>query len=323
MKRIFMFYLALVFWGNISAQDLTLATFNCEFLNQRKVHLKYGLPYSIKKATKAEQEQWKSDAFRKQKFLDATQKVAAHIKTLNADIIGLTEAGNETETQALLDALKKIGTNYPYKAVCASKDNFTGQHVVLLSKYPLSNVESGFDEEGLYFLESDYDAVKSTGLSKALKATVTYNNMPINIFLAHLKSERGGEESDQKRLMQAEILRRLTIPYLQKGEHVIVMGDLNAKRKHNTLLTLRGFKDIHQELVQSGDSYFFEDNQTRWTYNYKGQYAQIDHILLSMPFTKKCNSNKNKKRGITTKIIETNNPEVSDHNALLVEFNFR
>ena len=104
MKRIFIFYLALLFCGSISAQDLTLATFNCEFLNQRKVHLKYGLPYSIKKATKAEQAQWKDEAFRKQKFLDATQKVATHIKTLNADVLGLTEAGNETETGLVFGA---------------------------------------------------------------------------------------------------------------------------------------------------------------------------------------------------------------------------
>lgn len=306
-------------------QDLKIVTFNCEFLLKKKVHMKYGLPFDMKYAKSSAKQEWQDDRFRQKKFEEATQKVAAHIKTLNADVLGLTEVGNAKEVQKLVEALKQQGLDYKYWKVCQSDDTGTGQHVAILSKYELRDIIPYFPNRGLYFVESDKDEVDETGISKGMKATIVANNMPIHLFLFHLKSERGGEDSDQKRLMQAEIARRVTIPYLKKGEHVVVMGDLNSERRHPALLTIRGFKDIETELIQTGDSYYFEKYDTRWTYNYKGQKEQIDHILLSLSLKEACKRNNPKQNdwGIKTSIIPTNNDDISDHNALIVELDFK
>jgi predicted extracellular nuclease len=325
MKQLILLLLILFPLQLLFGQDLKVATFNCEFLNVKKVHMKYGLPFSMKYAKDEEKKIWKEKDYRERKFEGATQKVAAQIKLINADIIGLTEVGNEEEIKLLVEALKKQGLEYKYWKVCKSDDANTGQHVALLSKYELKDAELSFPDRGLYFIESDNDEVAETGIGKGMKATIMVKKEKINLFLFHLKSERGGEDSDQKRLMQAEIARRLMIPYLQKGEHVIVMGDLNSERRHEVLLTIRGFRDIYSELVQTGDSYFFDDYSTRWTYNYKGQKEQIDHVLMSLSLKKICESNnpKQKKMGMKAVILETKDEQVSDHNAFIVELNFK
>jgi len=325
MKQLILLLLLLLPMQLLFGQDLKIATFNCEFLNVKKVHMKYGLPFSMKYAKDEQKKVWNEKDYRERKFDEATQKVAAQIKLINADIIGLTEVGNEKEVKLLVEALKKQGLEYKHWKVCKSDDTATGQHVALLSKYELTDVQLSFADRGLYFVESDNDEVDETGLSKAMKASVTVNDEKINLFLLHLKSERGGEDSDQKRLMQAEIARRLMIPYLQKGEHVIVMGDLNSEKRHEVLLTVRGFRDIYGELVQTGDNYFFDDYKTRWTYNYKGQQEQIDHVLMSLSLKNICEDNnpKQKKMGVKSVIIETKDEQVSDHNAFMVELDFK
>lgn len=325
MKIVLLLLTFLLSYQWVLAQDLKLVTFNCEFLLKKKVHMKYGLPYDMKYAKGKAKQEWQDDRFRQKKFEEATQKVATHLKTINADVLGLTEVGNTSDVKLLVEELKKQGLEYKYWKVCQSDDTGTGQHVAILSKYELTDVIPSFPNRGLYFVESDHDEVDETGISKGMKATINFNNASIHLFLFHLKSERGGEDSDQRRLMQAEIARRVTIPYLQKEEHVVVMGDLNSERRHPALLTIRGFKDIEAELVQTGDTYYFEDYNTRWTYNYKGQQEQIDHILLSLSLKNACKNNNRKQKqwGIKTSILPTNNEAISDHNALIVNLSFK
>jgi predicted extracellular nuclease len=321
MRFLYTSLLLLFLAFNTNAQSLKLVTFNCEFLLPDKVHIKYGLPFDNKKLP----QQWRDERFRQQKFALAVDQVAAHLAALNADVLGLTEVGDKKAVEALVAALEKQGIEYAHWRVCQSEDTGTGQYVALLSKFPLKDVVPSFPNRGLYFEESDYDQEASTGISKGMKATVTVLEEELNVFLFHFKSERGGEESDQKRLMQAEIARRVTLPYIQRGEHVVVMGDLNSEPRHEVLLTLRGFRDIEEELLQTGDLYYFENTETRWTYNYRGQLEQLDHILLSLSIREICENNnyRQKKWGIKTTIVPTNNEEISDHNAVMVELTFK
>ena len=313
--------LVLLFSTPLLAQDLTFATFNCEFLLPKKVHVKYGYRYDGKDAPEA----WKETAFREAEFEKAVDSVAAYLVGLKADVLGLTEVGDKKALQTLVEALKRYGSTYSYLEVGASQDTETGQHVAILSKYPLSDVVPFFPNRGLYFIESDYDRTRETGISKGMKAAVTVKGRVYQVFVFHLKSERGGEESDQKRLMQAEIARRVTLPYLQQGAQVVIMGDLNVEKRHPVLLTLRGFRDLGEELIQTGDDYFFKDFDTRWTYNYKGQYEQLDHILLSLGIRDRCRNNNPKQDqwGIQTRIVPVPNDFVSDHHAVLVNLWFK
>lgn len=325
MRLAILFLMVCGAWSTLWGQDLKIATFNCEFLVEHKVHMKYGLPFNMKYAKSNDKKQWSNAQFRREKFEAATLRVAQHLKTLNADVLGLTEVGKEAEVKLLVELLKKEGLEYKYWKVCKSHDSATGQHVAILSKFEINDVVLSFPNRGLYFTESDYDEEGETGISKGMKASITVGGEKLSLFVFHLKSERGGEDSDQKRLMQAEIARRVMIPYLQKGEHVIVMGDLNCEKRHEALLTIRGFRDIEEELIQTGDNRYFENFDTRWTYAYKGQQEQIDHILLSLGLKNNCKSNNPKQNqwGIKTSIIATNNDEISDHNAVVVELDFK
>ena len=321
IMRILCFLLLVGFSGQLWAQSLRLATFNCEFLLPNKVHIKYGLPFDNKKLP----QEWRDERFRQKKFAASVDVVATHLVRLQADVLGLTEVGDQAAVQALVEALKKKGVDYPHWKVCQSGDTGTGQHVAILSKFPLKDIVPNFPNRGLYFAESDYEQTYSTDITKGMKATVTAHGIDLNVFVFHFKSERGGEDSDQQRLMQAEIARRVSLPYIQQGKHVVIMGDLNSEPRHEVLLTVRGFRDIGAELLQTGDLYYFDDPKVRWTYNYRGQMEQLDHILLSMSLTDLCGENdyRQKKWGIQTTIIPTNNEAISDHNAVIVQLNLK
>lgn len=305
-------------------KELSIATFNCEFLNLNKVHIKYGLPFSVSKASSDEQKFWKNDKNRAAKFKEASRAVAKQIKAIDADIIGLTEVGDIEDIKVLLNELNDLGLKYNFHILGESKDYYTGQHVALLSKYELKEIQTQFSDRGLYFTESDNDESNETGISKGLKATVNFNGEEIHLFLLHFISEGGGEEKDRQRVKQAELIRAMTIPYLQKGKHIVIMGDFNSEKRHPVLLTIRGFNDIYEELIQTGDSYYFkEEKALRWTYDYLGEKEQIDHILLSIPLSDKCYSNSKTRFGIETEIIPTTQKLVSDHNALKVKLTFK
>ena len=308
-------FLCLTHCFRTAAQEITVATFNIEFLNKSRVHIKFGAPFDISRATKKEQRFWKDDENRTAKLQEASANVAQMIKEIDADILTLTEAGNTEDVAVLVEELRKIEVNYEHWEVCDCTDNFTGQHVAILSKFPLKEVWPEIPGRSLYLEETDGDAEGETGSSKGLKATVTVNDKDIDLFVFHFKSERGGYDSDAKRLAQASIARRAIIKQLMEGRKVIVTGDLNSEKRSESIYRIRGFHDLHEELIQTGHSQYFESTDVRWTYNYKGEPEQIDHILISPGLTNKS--------GIKTRIIEVDDDLVSDHNPVIVTLDLR
>ena len=280
------------------SQEVTIATFNAEFLNTSRVHIKFGKQFDITKESKKEQKFWKKEENRAEKLKEASANVAELIKQTGADIITLTEVGDAEDLKVLVTELQEIGVNYDYWEMCDCKDRFTQQHVAILSKFPLKEVWPEIPGRSLYLKEVDGDAEGETGISKGLKVTTTINGQDIDIFVFHLKSERGGFDSDAQRLAQASIARRAIIKQLNAGRKVIVTGDLNAEKGGPSIYRIRGFDDIYEELIQTGHSQYFESTDVRWTYNYKGEPEQIDHILISPGLTNKS--------GIKTSIIAVN-----------------
>lgn len=297
------------------SQEITVATFNAEFLNKSRVHIKFGKQFDLSREPKEVQKFWSKEENQAAKLEEASANVAQMIKRINADILTLTEVGNADDLQVLIDALNEIGVNYQYWEVCDCKDSFTGQHVAILSKFPMKEVWQQIPGRSIYLEETDGDTEGETGISKGLKVTATVNEKDIDIFVFHFKSERGGYDSDAKRLAQANIARRAIIKQLNQGRQVIVTGDLNSEKKTESIYRLRGFDDIYEELIQTGHSDYFENTDVRWTYNYKGEPEQIDHILVSQGLTSKS--------GIKTMILETNDDNISDHNPVIVKLKLR
>lgn len=316
MKRLQLSILSLLlFCFSANAQEITVATFNAEFLNKSRVHIKFEKQFDITKESKKEQKFWEDNANRSAKLVEASANVARLIKQMNADILTLTEVGDAEDLDVLLNELKKIDVEYAYSEVCDCNDYFTGQHVAIFSKYPIKEVWREIPGRALYLEEMDGDTEGETGISKGLMATVIVEQKEIDVFVIHLKSERGGYDSDAQRIAQASIARRAIIKQLNAGRNVIVTGDLNSEKGSPTLYRIRGFDDLYEELIQTGHSQYFESKDVRWTYNYMGEPEQIDHILIS-PSLAKSNS-------IKTSIIETNDNKISDHNPIIVTLSLK
>ena len=316
MKRIlFLSILSILSWLSSISQEISVATFNAEFLNKKRVHIKFGKQFDISRESKKEQKFWNKEENRAAKLKEASANVAQMIKRINADILTLTEVGDADDIQVLIDELNAIGISYSHWQVCDCTDSFTGQHVAILSKFPLKEVWSQIEGRALYLEETDGDAEGETGISKGLKVTATINEQEVDIFVFHFKSERGGYDSDAQRLAQASIARRAIIKQLNQGRKVIVTGDLNSEKGTESIYRVRGFDDIYEELIQTGHSEYFESTDVRWTYNYKGEPEQIDHILISSGLTSKS--------GIKTSILETNDDKISDHNPVIVKLKLR
>ena len=310
MKLILTFFSLFLCYASAISQEVTVATFNAEFLNKSRIHVKYGKQFDISRESKQEQKFWNDDVNRTAKLKEASAQVAAFIKEMNADILTLTEVGNAEDLEVLLAALNEIGVNYDHWEVCDCTDGFTGQHVAVFSKYPLKEVWSQLEGQALYLEEADGDSERETSISKGMKATVTFGEKDIDLFVLHLKSERGGYESDAQRIAQASIARRSIIKQINAGRKVIVTGDLNSEKGSPTIYRIRGFDDIYEELIQTGHSQYFESTDVRWTYNYRGEMEQIDHILVSPGLATR--------KGIQTRILEVTDDKISDHNPVIV-----
>lgn len=297
-----------------------IATFNCEFLNLRKLHVKFGHPFNLTGALKAE---WDAPGFREAKYQIAGKAVAKTIARINADIICLTEVGPQTEIAILRDLVAAEGVDYPHFEACESNDP-TGQYVAVFSKRPLTNVLRKIPGREFYDRElDDPDAEDDTGVTKGMHVTFEAASQTVHLYAVHLASERGGHEQDAQRVAQASIVRRHYLRHLNAGEHVIVCGDLNDRRGQPTLRRIRGRDDLWGDLVQTGNADYFPEDKldTRWTYLFRGERNQVDHILPSWSVRQACTKFKTSVV-LVSETFEGGHP-ASDHRALVVEFRFR
>ena len=74
--RILIALLAAAFSTSALAAELTMATFNAEFLTRPKVHIKFGFPFDLSPTDTAT---WNAPGFRDAKFAEAVAGVAQQI----------------------------------------------------------------------------------------------------------------------------------------------------------------------------------------------------------------------------------------------------
>jgi endonuclease/exonuclease/phosphatase family metal-dependent hydrolase len=314
--------LALLLGTSISAGELTIATFNAEFLTRPKVHIKFDFPFQLEGA---DQQQWDAPGFRDQKFKEAAKAVARVIAGVSADVVALTEVGNRQDVLELVKEIEQLGLRYEHIAVCNCTDHTTQQHVAVLSKLQLSEVLTSISGRESYDRElDDPETEDDTGLGKSLRVTFQAEGRKFNLYVVHLASERKHHEQDAQRIAQASIIRRHYLPLLNDGEHVMVAGDLNDHRGQPALRRMRGRDDIWEDLIQTGQtgksgrpSFFAQgEESSRWTYEFRGLRHQVDHILLS-PSIERVS------RKISARVVEQNDQIASDHRPLVVTLDLR
>src|SRR5918993_1377438 len=74
-------------------EELTIATFNTEFLTRPKVHVKFGFPFDL--VEQADLAIWNAPGIRDQKFAEGAAAVAKVVAGIKADVLVLTEVGDE------------------------------------------------------------------------------------------------------------------------------------------------------------------------------------------------------------------------------------
>lgn len=297
------------------ASDLTIATFNAEFLTRPTLQAKFG--YQIPLRTEEDIALW-TPAYRDQKFAEAASEVAKVVAGLGADIVVLTEVGDQRDLAELNKAIGALGVSYPHTFVCKCTDTFTHQKVAVLSKVPLSNVQPSIAGVEGYFEEADDDdSQNQTGISKGLSVQFQFAGKPVTLYGAHLVSEGNGAEADEQRIAQASILRRYAVEHIDAAELFIIAGDLNDGRGQPAIRRVQGYDDIWPDLLQTGDTAFFKDRETwgtRWTYDFEGTRNQIDHILLAPAFLDIM-----RRSDIETVVPEQANEAASDHRPVVVK----
>jgi endonuclease/exonuclease/phosphatase family metal-dependent hydrolase len=299
--------------------ELTIATFNAEFLTRPKVHVKFGFPFELEKPSDVAT--WSAPGFRDQKFAEGAAAVAEVVANINADVIVLTEVGDQRDVQELNAAIVGRGVNYPHVEVCACTDTATQQHVAVLSRFPLTGVLRAIPGREGYFRElDDADSEDDTGISKGMMVNFDFNGRNFQLYGLHLASERGGNEQDQQRIAQASIIRRHSLPAINAGAFVIITGDLNDGRNEPALRRIRGLDDIWPDLIETGDFSFFRntDPGSRWTYEFQGERNQIDHILLGPSIRDIVNSG-----GIRPRVPDQTNRRASDHRPFVLTLDLR
>ncbi|MBO6564807.1 MAG: endonuclease/exonuclease/phosphatase family protein [Pseudomonadales bacterium] len=295
MKR---FFLILFFCQSICAspQDVVIASFNTFWLyDDQPSH-----------------ERWWNDqrGAMGQTYTQALDLVAAAIVESDADVIALQEVESHDVVSDLVSRLSSHhDTDYPHFWTGQGTDSTTGQDVALLSKYPRDGeLQLHYKSERESFLtEVDPGNEDDTGLSKVLRVDLNVEGTVIHFFVTHLKSQRGGAVSDNQRLAQASIIRRITKPLINAGGSVIVMGDLNADRGSKTLHRLRGFDDSDADLYQSVHNDNFSGLKV--SYTFAGRPQQLDHILLTRDLYKEI---------ISGSFQNSHDKETSDHALLKV-----
>lgn len=312
----------------VAADAVRIATLNCEFLVRSKVHIKYGLDFDRALWTREQQQEWDQPGYRDARFVESAKAVAATIHRIHADVIALSEVGNEADVRILQREVAALGLTYAHQAVCDSSDTVTGQHVAVFSKRPFEEVLKVIPGRESYDQElDDQETETTTGVSKGMKVVFRIGDRPVHFYALHLASERGGHEKDAQRIAQASVVRRHYLDPLKRGEHVIVAGDLNDQPGHPAIRRIRGRDDIEADLIQTGTVHFFDKDQleTRWTYLFQGERQQIDHILISDSIsdaTKRGGRIRAQTLPITEKIGMTSHL-ASDHRAFVLNIELR
>ncbi len=269
-KRLFLTILLILFPAITSAQTLKIATYNVENLFDMQ---RSGLEY---KEYLPNHHNWTEPILRKK-----LEHIAEVICDLDADIIGLQEVENKHVLQRLQKVLKRVGCDYPYRAITDSKQ--TPIHNALLSKVAIQKRRDV--------------VIFRNGRHRSILEVVLRDEPKLRIFVNHWKSKAGPES---ERLPYAKAMMR-RIAAMSKDSEYIILGDFNSDyhefqimdAKHNDtegitgvnhiLKTIRSGKMIRWHELTQGYHYTLWMElpaYARWSHNFYGDKEGIDAIII-------------------------------------------
>ncbi len=237
---------------------------------------------------------------------DEMEKVAAKIREVNADVLALQEIENRGYLQLFNDAmLRDLGYEH---VVCIESNDARGIDCAILSRLPVGPVTSYRHLR----LENGADAEQHMRRDLLQAEIRPPNCPPVQMFVVHLKSKRGGSETEAYRIQEAKLARDVMDGLLAKDRDAmfLICGDFNDTFESEPVKTIVG--EGRSKLTD-----FLSDvSKDAVTYN-KGRLSMIDYIFASPALAKRYVAKSYK---IYPGSVETSG---SDHNPVVAEFKLR
>ena len=223
------------------------------------------------------------------------------IMEIDVDIVGLAEIEN-------INVLKDIAeiSKYPYYYLEEGNDP-RGIDVCLMSRIKLQ-YKSHRDQPTPYKENTRYKFSRDCP-----EAVFSYEGKEIYFLINHLKSKVGDDDKSlKKRIAQSKgILDIIADIYnANSGEpYIIVAGDFNSERYSEPL-------NILQKSGLVILNYLYKEKVTK-TYKYRGEYLDLDYIILNKPLYEKVKIRKFKS------FIDDEIEKIGDHYPLIMEIEIR
>ncbi len=270
-----------------AGSHFTLATFNVLNLFDDKDD-----PYHDDETTRAKPEQ-------------ELRRIATLIQNIDVDILALQEVENRGILKRFIDThLQDLG--YRHVVLYEGNDR-RGIDVCLVSRFPI-----GFVTSHRHLRFPDHQGVVRHFRRDLLVVQLQpANTEPFEVWVVHLKSHRGGNQSDSIRLAEANQIRALLDDRFANDpeSRILVCGDFNDTLQSATLQTI--LKSRTESLACALDHI---PQVNRITYNRAPYRQMIDFILWSPAMARDYLVNSYKIHYGTT---ETNG---SDHNPVVATF---
>lgn len=185
---------------------------------------------------------------------DTLKKAAQFLNSLNADIICLQERPHDNLLHR--DSIRAAFPEHPH--FCTNDREDEVLNVAILSKYPLSNVETHYFDPGY---------------NKMITAEVETPHGTITLWNVHLQTTGGNPmqfvSNAQRRNAQALTLRKKV---QASPHHTIICGDFNDTPSSYTYRTLA--RGMHDSYTTAGEKF-------SGSYQPAGNLIRIDYILCS------------------------------------------
>ena len=201
--------------------------------------------------------------------LSQLEKVFASINNNNIpNIIGLCEVENKLVIEDLLKQpfFKKNTFQIIHKE---SPDN-RGIDCAIL-----------FDKK-FKLIKYDFIEIKIPEASRPTRDIVyvelQINNEILHLFVNHWPSRWGGtQKTEHKRIYTANILKQYIEKNIKKNEKILLMGDFNDYPSNKSMTeNLEKTKKVQLTNLMS-----FLESKGKGSYNYKGEWGFLDHIIIS------------------------------------------
>lgn len=208
----------------------------------------------------------------KAKPVKELQALAQSFHDINPDVVALQEVeSKETLTQFRDKYLADMGYR---EVILVEAHDPRGIDVAIMSRFPVLNVKSHAD------LQFPVPGQQPQGFSRDLLQVQLQapNNYKFTAFVAHLKSQHGGDAATVKRAAEVKQIHQLIGQFQTANpkENFVMMGDFNAKPGAPELAPVLKGLGLTDIILQD-----LGDNPSVYTYHPQQYRSRIDYMMVS------------------------------------------